>query len=96
MKAYGTKISGRTFPRSTFRQINYVQSSHSHKNIYVKICANNVGLIYFHLVFKLDHYVQFDFVFSLLLPYCFLSLTKKMGVRGRRNIQRKVKGSIKN
>lgn len=57
------------------------------------MCANNKGFIYFQF-FKLGHYVQFDFGFFLMLPYCLLSLTKKMCMKRRIDIQRKVKGSF--
>lgn len=71
MKACNTKISSRTFSKSTSRQINYTQSSqsHTHKIDVKKNVLITMDNIYFQLVLKLVDYIQFDFDSSLLLLY---------------------------
>lgn len=54
-----------------------MHSFQSHKNIFVKICANTNGVIYFQLVFKLGHSIQFDFDFFPITTILLTVINKK-------------------
>lgn len=53
------------------------KNSQLDKNIYVEVSASKGGLIYFQVVLKLGHYVQFDFFVPLLLPFCLFFINIK-------------------